>query len=64
MFVTSLAQQCLINGEEAAETLGYVTQNWLSYVCSPPPPPSPVNIPFESEAVADVRFFWLLLWWE
>ena len=34
MFVTSLADQCLINGAEAAEVLGYVTPNALSYVSS------------------------------
>ena len=32
--VTSLAGKCLIEGGEAAEAFGYVTQNWLSYVCS------------------------------
>jgi hypothetical protein len=34
-FVTSLAKQCLIQGSEACESLGYSTPNWLSYVCSP-----------------------------
>lgn len=33
MFVTSLASQCLIDGSEAAQALGYVTKNQLSYVC-------------------------------
>ena len=33
MFITSLADQCMIEGEEAVETLGYVTSNRLSYVC-------------------------------
>jgi len=32
MYVTSLAGQCMIDGSEAAEILGYVTQNTLSYV--------------------------------
>jgi hypothetical protein len=32
MYITSLAQQCMIDGSEAAEALGYVTQNNLSYV--------------------------------
>jgi hypothetical protein len=31
-FQTSLASQCLIDGSEAAEQLGYVTSNTLSYV--------------------------------
>jgi hypothetical protein len=30
--VTSLAKQCLIAGDEAVEKLGYITENWLSYV--------------------------------
>lgn len=33
-FVTSLAKECLIQGSEACESLGYSTPNWLSYVCS------------------------------
>jgi len=34
MYVTSLADQCLIEGSEAAAQLGYVTKNTLSYVFS------------------------------
>jgi hypothetical protein len=34
MFVTSLADKCMIEGSEAAETLGYGTKNLLSYVRS------------------------------
>ena len=34
MYVTSLADQCMIEGTEAAQQLGYVTSNALSYVCS------------------------------
>ena len=33
MFITSLADQCMIEGGEAVEALGYVTKNTLSYVC-------------------------------
>jgi hypothetical protein len=33
MFVTSLANQCMIEGSEAAAKLGYTTNNSLSYVC-------------------------------
>ena len=33
MFVTSLANQCMIEGGEAAAKLGYATNNSLSYVC-------------------------------
>jgi ABC-2 type transporter len=32
MFATSLLDQCMIDGREAAETLGYETKNTLSYV--------------------------------
>lgn len=32
MFATSLASKCLIEGGEAAESLGYTTENGLSYV--------------------------------
>jgi ABC-2 type transporter len=32
-FITSLADNCMIEGSEAAQTLGYVTKNTLSYVC-------------------------------
>jgi hypothetical protein len=32
MFVTSLADKCLIEGSEAAEQMGYLTSNNLSYV--------------------------------
>lgn len=32
MFVTSLVNQCKIDGSEAAAKLGYGTENWLSYV--------------------------------
>ena len=32
MYVTSLANQCLISGAEAVEILGFVTENNLSYV--------------------------------
>lgn len=32
MFVTSLLEQCMIDGSEAAAKLGYGTENWLSYV--------------------------------
>lgn len=31
MFVTSLAPQCMINGEQAAAKLGFITSNKLSY---------------------------------
>ena len=31
-FITSLADKCMIDGGEAAQTLGYVTKNTLSYV--------------------------------
>ena len=33
MFITSLKDQCLIEGGEVVEALGYVTKNTLSYVC-------------------------------
>ena len=36
MFITSLEDQCMIEGSEAAQTLGYVTKNTLSYVCQSP----------------------------
>ena len=32
MYVTSLAGQCMIDGAEAAEILGYVTKNTQIYV--------------------------------
>jgi hypothetical protein len=34
-FITSLAPQCLINGEEALQVFGYNTSIWLSYVLFP-----------------------------
>lgn len=33
MFVTSLANNCKISGTEAAQTLGYTTDNLKAYVC-------------------------------
>jgi hypothetical protein len=36
MFVTSLAKDCMIDGAEVTEKLGYVTQNTLSYVYTLP----------------------------
>lgn len=50
MYVTSLAGQCMIDGAEAAETLGYITKITLSYVWSP----------FKHEADS-TRDYWLLL---
>ena len=34
MYITSLASQCMINGKEAIEILGFATKNTLSYVIS------------------------------